>query len=96
MQFWIQGMRKVVYLDLGDGSYSGREVEVGPEASSYVDGEKASFYPVVSGLNEGDKVVVQGNFLIDSQSQISGTGQAAAYGGALGAKEESIPTTHQH
>lgn len=90
------GTRKIVYLDLGDGSYSGREVEVGPEASSYINGQKKSFYPLLNGLKEGDKVVVNGNFLIDSQSQISGSGQAAAYGGALEAKEESMPITHQH
>lgn len=90
------GMRKIVYLDLGNGLYSGREVEAGPEASSYVDGQKKSFYPIVNGLKNGDRVVTNGNFLIDSQSQISGIGQAAAYGGALGAKEESMPAAHQH
>ncbi|MFH0913336.1 MAG: hypothetical protein V1884_03540, partial [Candidatus Omnitrophota bacterium] len=89
------GMRKIVYLDLGDGSYLGREVEVGPEASAYLDGGKTDFYPVVSGLKGGDKVVIQGNFLLDSQSQISGV-SAAAYGGALGAKEEIKAPIHQH
>jgi len=83
------GMRKIVYLDLGNGSYLGREVQIGAEASSYVDGEKISFYPVVSGLKEGDKVVVQGNFLIDSQSQLSGV--TSAYGGALETKQEKMP-----
>ena len=29
-------------------------------------------YPVLSGLNEGDKVAVRGTFLLDSQSQIRG------------------------
>jgi len=82
------GMRKIVYLDLGDGLYSGREVEVGPEASTYVDGQEKSFYPLINGLKEGDRVVINGNFLIDSQSQISASGQAAAYGGALGEKDK--------
>jgi len=89
------GMRKIVYVDLGDGSYLGREVEIGPEASAYVDGEKTGFYSVVNGLKEGDKVVIQGNFLLDSQSQISGV-SAAAYGGALGTKEETKASVHQH
>lgn len=89
------GMRKIVYVDLGDGSYSGKEVQLGPEASAYVDGQKKSFYPLVSGLEAGDKVVTNGNFLMDSQSQISGSAQAAAYGGALGPKEENMPAAPQ-
>jgi len=88
-------MRKIVYLDLGGGSYLGKEVEVGPEAVAFIDGKKQRFYPVVSGLKENDKVVTRANFLIDSQSQISGVA-AAAYGGALGSKEETRPPEHQH
>ena len=89
------GIRKVVYLDLGNGSYSGREVEIGPEASSLVDNKKEKFYPVFAGLKEGDSVVTRANFLIDSQSQLTGV-EAAAYGGALGGEEEKKPPIHQH
>lgn len=89
------GMRKIVYLDLGEGSYLGREVQVGPEASSFVDNKKEEFYPVYSGLKEEDLVVTKANFLIDSQSQLTGV-EAAAYGGALGTKEESKPPIHKH
>lgn len=77
------GMRKVVYLDLGNGAYSGQEVQVGPGAVSFIDGKKEKFYPVIRGLKEGDIVVTKANFLLDSQSQITGVGAAAAYGGAL-------------
>jgi len=45
------------------------------------------FYPVLAGLKEGDRVAVRGNFLLDSQFQISGLpslfyehGQAGASG----------------
>lgn len=82
------GMRKLVYLDLGNGIYSGKEVEVGPQAEAYVGKEKQSYYPVVSGLKAGDKVVTRANFLIDSQSQLTATVTSSAYGGALGAKDE--------
>lgn len=80
------GLRKIVYLDLGDSSYLGKEVKIGSEAISYVDGKKQRFYPLVSGLKENDLVVTKANFLIDSQSQLTGV-EAAAYGGALGVKE---------
>ena len=89
------GMRKVVYIDLGGGSYEGREITIGPEASAYVDGKKEKFYPVTQGLKERDKVVTKANFLIDSQSQITGVSQAA-YSGALGSAEEVSVPAHRH
>ncbi|MBI5796404.1 MAG: hypothetical protein HZA47_08860, partial [Planctomycetes bacterium] len=45
------------------------------------------YYPVLEGLVEGDKVVTSANFLIDSQSQLTG-GASALYGGAMEFKEE--------
>lgn len=83
------GERKIVYIDLGNGSYRAKEVKVGPEAEG--------FFPVSGGLKEGDLVVTAANFLIDSQSQLSGV--ASVYGGALGTKEESAErpaSGHQH
>lgn len=77
------GIRKIVYLDKGNGQYVGKEVILGPKAGDY--------YPVLEGLEEGDKVVTQANFLIDSQSQLTG-GASALYGGAMEFKEEK----HQH
>ena len=89
------GMRKIVWIDSGTGEYEGRIVEVGPEAIGEVSGEKIKFYPVLKGLSEGEKVVVKANFLIDSQSQISGVA-ASAYGGAVGAEDKKAPLVHQH
>ncbi len=73
------GIRKIVYLDKGNGQYVGKDVSLGPKAGDY--------YPVLEGLEEGDKVVASGNFLIDSQSQLTG-GASALYGGAMEFKEE--------
>ncbi len=73
------GIRKIVYLDKGNGQYVGKEVTLGPKAGDY--------YPVLEGLAEGDKVVTSANFLIDSQSQLTG-GASALYGGAMEFKEE--------
>ncbi len=73
------GIRKVVYIDKGNGQYRGKEVLLGPKAGDY--------YPVLDGLDEGDKVVTAANFLIDSQSQLTG-GASALYGGAMEFKEE--------
>ena len=79
----------------GKGKYEGKAVEVGPEAVATVEGRRVRFYPVLKGLAEGEMVVTKANFLIDSQSQLSGAA-AAAYGGALGEKERKAPPVHQH
>ena len=90
------GLRKIVFVDRGESGYEQIEVEVGPEAWGTSDGSetKRRYYPIVSGLTPGDTVVTHGNFLIDSQTQLTGSA-SGAYGGALGG-EESKPPVHQH
>ncbi|NKB67702.1 MAG: DUF3347 domain-containing protein [Candidatus Latescibacteria bacterium] len=60
------GARAVVYVAVGEkpGVFEGREVTLGPRAGAY--------YVVRQGLNPGEKVVVNGNFKIDSALQIMG------------------------
>ncbi|MBD3271079.1 MAG: HlyD family efflux transporter periplasmic adaptor subunit [Elusimicrobia bacterium] len=93
------GMRRVVWVDQGNGTYESRMVEVGPVAIAEIDGKERNYYPVLSGLSLGEQVVSRANFLIDSQSQISGAA-AGAYSGSL--ETEEGPSTghsssmHQH
>ena len=60
----VTGERAVVYVatDEEGGVFEGREVVLGPETGKY--------YVVRSGLKEGDRVVVNGAFKIDSELQI--------------------------
>ncbi len=60
----LTGKRAVVYVRVPDqpGVYEGREVTLGPKAAGY--------YVVEEGLREGELVVVNGNFKIDSALQI--------------------------
>jgi len=60
----ITGKRAVVYVAVPDqpGTYVGRVIVLGPKAGDY--------YVVRSGLKEGEKVVTEGNFMIDSSLQI--------------------------
>ncbi len=61
----ITGKRALVYVRLKNRSeptFEGREVTLGPRAGDY--------YIVRSGISEGDEIVVNGNFKIDSALQL--------------------------
>jgi Cu(I)/Ag(I) efflux system membrane fusion protein len=67
------GTRKIVYLAKPNGVFEARAIEVGAPSDD--------LFPVVSGLVPGDKVVLNGNFLIDSQANLS-SGMSGMYGGS--------------
>jgi Cu(I)/Ag(I) efflux system membrane fusion protein len=67
------GMRKFVYVAKDDGEFEGRQVQLGPAGTDY--------YPVLAGLREGERIVSQGSFLIDSQTRITG-GMTGMFGGS--------------
>ncbi len=81
----ITGKRAVVYVEKSEAekpTFEGREVVLGPRAGDY--------YIVESGLNEGDRVVTQGNFKIDSAMQIQAKPSMMNPGGDI------MPAGHQH
>jgi Cu(I)/Ag(I) efflux system membrane fusion protein len=55
------GLRKTVFVDRGNGVFEPREVETGWRFVNRVE--------IVKGLEPGEKIVVSGNFLIDSESR---------------------------
>jgi hypothetical protein len=70
------GQRQLVYVEKEPGKYQLVEPKLGPRAGDY--------YPVLSGLSERDRVVVRGNFLLDSQYQITGRASLLYPGGSSG------------
>jgi Cu(I)/Ag(I) efflux system membrane fusion protein len=70
------GNRQVALVDLGNGRYEPRDVKLGRTGDG--------FREVLSGLSEGDEVVVNGNFLIDAESNLQS---------ALKGFEAASPTT---
>ena len=56
------GLRRVVFVDKGNGYFEPREVNTGRQFGDRVE--------VLSGLKAGERVVTSGNFLIDSESQL--------------------------
>lgn len=72
------GTRNVVMLEEGAGKFAPVAVELGPEAGGQVE--------IRSGLQAGQKVAVSGQFLLDSEASLKGSGQR------MGA---SAPLTHR-
>lgn len=56
------GTRQLVLIDLGGGAFEPRAVELGSRGDGYVE--------AVNGLRAGERVVVDGNFLIDAESNL--------------------------
>ncbi|HKA28981.1 MAG TPA: efflux RND transporter periplasmic adaptor subunit [Candidatus Binatia bacterium] len=78
------GTRRIVFVVRGQGEFEPRPVELGRDAQG--------FYEVLSGLDEGEEVVVAANFLIDSESRFRSALRAfeSQPGGA------PAPAGHQH
>lgn len=77
------GTRRIVYVEKSRGLFEPREVVLGPRTGEY--------FPVLSGLDEGERVVSRGGFLIDSQFQITGHPSLFYPGGLMGGS-----SGHQH
>ena len=56
------GARQVIILDRGDGRFEPRDVKLGRKGDGY--------FEVMSGLHDGETIVVNGNFLIDAESNL--------------------------
>ena len=56
------GRDERVSIDLGDGKFEARNVKAGIESGNYVE--------ILDGVNEGDKIVTSGQFLIDSEASM--------------------------
>ena len=70
------GTRRVVLVQVGEGRFEPREVELGVRGDEHVE--------VVKGLSAGERVVVAANFLIDAESNLKAAlgGLGAQAGGA--------------
>jgi Cu(I)/Ag(I) efflux system membrane fusion protein/cobalt-zinc-cadmium efflux system membrane fusion protein len=56
------GQRNIVVVDLGQGRFAPREISLGHQGEGYVE--------VLAGLEEGERVVTAGQFLIDSEANL--------------------------
>lgn len=72
------GTRKVVVVELGEGRFEPREVRTGMRGDQTIE--------ILDGVQEGERVVAAGNFLIDSESNLKAS---------LGGMEQPKPVGHQ-
>ncbi len=64
------GRNKIVYVESSPGIYDMRAVKLGPLASAH-NQQAEDFYPVIAGLEENDRVVTVGTFLVDAENRLN-------------------------
>jgi Cu(I)/Ag(I) efflux system membrane fusion protein len=64
------GLKKVIFVDRGNGSFEPREIATGERV-----GERIQ---VLHGLAAGERIVTSGNFLLNSESQLKSAAQETA------------------
>lgn len=79
------GLRKIVYVDKGDGYFEPRAVTTGLRAEKLIE--------ILSGLKAGEKIASAANFLIDSEAKLKGI---EAKGAASGANQKATPPSSGH
>ena len=80
------GVRRIAYVDKGDGNFEPREVVTGVETDRLVE--------ITAGLKAGDKVASAANFLIDSEAKLKGV-EPLPMKAAPGQPQRSGPQTAQ-
>jgi multidrug efflux pump subunit AcrA (membrane-fusion protein) len=75
------GIQKIVFIDQGEGVLAPRDVTLGARTEG--------FYEIKEGLKEGEKVVISGNFLIDSESRLKAALEGMTQDSSSG--EETMP-----
>jgi membrane fusion protein, copper/silver efflux system len=56
------GLKKTVFIDRGNGFFEPREVKTGRHIGGQVE--------IIEGLEAGERIVISGNFLVDSESRL--------------------------
>jgi membrane fusion protein, copper/silver efflux system len=66
------GSRMLVFVDKGFGRLEPRFIQVGRQYLDPADPIRERYYQVISGLQEGERIVSSANFLIDAEAQVQG------------------------
>jgi hypothetical protein len=83
------GNQKIVFREESPTVYDAIQVELGPPMKGPMDG---SYYPVVKGLDAGDKIVSVGSYLLDAETRVSAAAGSIYYGGSGGGTKAASAT----
>lgn len=75
------GSQKIVYRETLPGVYEGVQIVIGPKM---IGPDNVIFYPLVSGLDVGDRVVTAGSFLVDAETRLNPSAGSIYFGGSGG------------
>ena len=84
------GEQTIVYREALPGVYEGSLVSLGPRMEG-LDG--VTYYPVLSGLSAGDRVVTLGSFLVDAETRLNPAAGSIYFGGSGGGTSAPSATT---
>lgn len=77
------GTRRVVFVERTPGTFDGVEVDLGPRCGDV--------YPVAAGLEPGQRVVVNGAFLLDAETRLNPSVAAGYFGAGAGRSARDEP-----
>jgi Cu(I)/Ag(I) efflux system membrane fusion protein len=83
------GAQTIVYRQTMPGTFEGVKVSLGPRMAGP---EEVAFYPVLRGVEQGDRVVTAGSFLVDAETRLNPAAGSIYFGGSGGSKGTSAST----
>jgi membrane fusion protein, copper/silver efflux system len=90
------GKQTIVYRETTPGVFEGTRVKLGPRM---VGPHDSNWYPVLSGLEAGERVVTSGSFLVDAETRLNPAAGSIYFGGSGGSKSAASsvrPSTPEH
>ena len=81
------GSQSIVYRETVPGTFEGVRVKLGPRMAG-PDGE--AIYPVLAGLERGERIVASGSFLVDAETRLNPAAGSVYFGGSGGSKSGQV------
>ncbi len=87
------GAKQIVYVEREPGLFEGVEVRLGPRVQLREQGRTVDYYPVLAGLQPGDRVAAAGAFLIDAETRLNPAAASSYFGASGGPQSGSRPAS---